>query len=282
MSIHEASKSNGATDGLLSPRGFVVVATLVVATVLLGMSATAGALIATADDSQGDMAAAAQASQEASPGDEQSAPQASETPLASAPPGFPDGSASTCGLAASEESEQTTFDAWPEATDWNGFAGNVRVPTVIGQGPGVVEGNGFRYCFAQSPTGAVLAAANYTAMLDTPELVQETVERTYAEGEGKQTVLTRLAAEGVVLDQATQGRIAGVTLVGYDDYRARVDVALTPPGETGDMTSDMVDLRWEEGDWRVVVGDDGEPVVPASTLDSLDGYLLTPQAKDQG
>ena len=68
--------------------------------------------------------------------------------------------ASVCGLEAVELSGTVTTA--PTAT-W-ALVGTTAAPSIEGQGPGKIDGDGFRSCYARTPTGALVAAANYAAI----------------------------------------------------------------------------------------------------------------------
>ena len=67
---------------------------------------------------------------------------------------------SVCGLpdvALSGSLEKAPSAKWS-------LVGTIAAPTVDGQGPGRVDADGFRSCFAHTPSGAVVAAANIAAL----------------------------------------------------------------------------------------------------------------------
>lgn len=179
-----------------------------------------------------------------------------------------DGSDSACGLDGSQAS---TFDGFPNDTHWNGFVGAVQVPTSPTHGPGHVEEDGFRSCWAKTPEGAVFAALTYLALANDAELALRTAEEMLAEGEGKEHTQELVSEHGI---ETVRAEHRGVRLISYGTDRARVDAAAT----VGDLSSDdllsmPVDLRWEDGDWKVVTREDGSMMIPPSSMRSLDHYV---------
>ncbi|MDA2812502.1 hypothetical protein O4J56_17800 [Nocardiopsis sp. RSe5-2] len=188
-----------------------------------------------------------------------------------------DGSQSSCGL---KETEKDTFEGFPVETSWE-QVGLMEAPSVPGHGPAETSPGGWRHCYAKSPEGAVSAGANYAAMTSDPAVIEEVMQEMYAEGEGKERALERLEEEGKGRDD-TRTLIAGARLLTYGHDRARVDLALQPQMEGAEdrYTSAVIDLRWEEGDWRVVTNENGEMVIPMTELQSLTGYWPTGAGPD--
>lgn len=189
-----------------------------------------------------------------------------------------DGSESTCGL---KETEKDTFEDFPEETSWE-QVGLGEAPSIPGHGPAETSPGGWRHCYAKSPEGAVSAGMNFTAMTSDPAVFDEVVRKMFAEGEGKDRALERLEEEGDRGSDSARTSMAGVRLLAYGHDRARVDVALQPQmrGAEDYYSSFVVDLRWEEGDWRVVTDENGEMVLPMTELQSLTGYVPTSVGPD--
>src|SRR5690606_33005420 len=140
----------------------------------------------------------------------------------------------------------------------------------------IVEDSGFRHCYAQSPEGAVLAGLNYVGMTSDPAVIDEVMDKMYAQGPGRDTALKRLEEEPRGADEA-RGRLDGARLLAYAAERARVDVALwASDGASEGLASVTVDLRWEDGDWKVVTDEEtGEMVIPMAPIHDTTGYILT-------
>ncbi|WP_052436969.1 hypothetical protein [Georgenia sp. SUBG003] len=150
--------------------------------------------------------------------------------------------------------------------------GTVAAPSVEGMGPGE-DDDGLRTCYARTPTGAVLAAANVAAMGSSPELVGRMTEEMTAEGPGRDAALDHLEADGAPeIPGGVRYQIRGFRLLDYTGTEASVDVAL---GVDGGLTGSFVlDLRWEDGDWKVVLTDDGGLGSLPAPVPDLTGYTL--------
>ncbi|WP_233515394.1 hypothetical protein [Marinitenerispora sediminis] len=206
------------------------------------------------------------------PEEGQAAP-SSETGSASADPGSvpsAGGDASVCGL---DEVEMTgMLSTAPEGTQWE-LVGAVAVPSVEGAGPGRIEENGFRDCFARTPTGAVLAAANASILTGDPTLGEQAIERLIADGPGKDVALEGggIAAESPGGESDISVQLAGFRMISYDGERANIQLAYN--SSIGLEMVTPMDLVWEDGDWKAVLADNGEPAVPAYPVPDLAGFV---------
>ncbi len=192
------------------------------------------------------------------------------TPPAAAAPGAAvastaSASASVCGLPGVELSG-VLHEAPP--AQWE-LVGTIAAPTVPGQGPGLVDGDGFRSCFAHTPTGAVVAAANLAALGSYPPVRARFNEQAIAPGPGRDAVLAAppppRASDGPRL------QLVGFQLLRYSGAQAEVDLALRT--STGSLLAATVYLAWAEGDWKARVAQDGSDVSSVSPISSLNAYV---------
>lgn len=201
------------------------------------------------------------------------APSSPVTPTpAGSTPAVSSSDGSSCGLPGGE---QTVPGAAPAGTDWE-LVGTVAAPVSPQEhGPGEVDPDGLRHCFARTPVGALYAAANVFATTTVPELRVPLVERLAATGPGRDAALDLLAQEG---QQGTNGssgsQVAGFTFLSYDRATTTVDLAVRAFGRSGGAgyVSFPLTLRWESGDWRLVVPPDGDPSRLAKAIPALTGY----------
>ncbi|MGW5880211.1 hypothetical protein ACWFMI_27060 [Nocardiopsis terrae] len=182
----------------------------------------------------------------------------SEVPLS-------DASESVCGL----EPQEGEFEGFPEGTSWD-YVGAMQVPSHEDHGPGLLSEDRVPSCWALSPEGAVNAALAYGALTNDAELALPAAEQMLAEGKGRETALKGLREQGA---QVVRSEFRGVRLLTFGFDRARVDIALV----VGDLASEtlissVVDLRWEDGDWKVATRDDGSMMVPPSTVSDVSNY----------
>lgn len=225
--------------------GFVASAVLVGAIALVGVVVVAFLLWPSSDEPADDTAAEPEPT-ESSPSTE--------------------GGESVCGLPSSDETELTEP---PAGTEWE-TVGTMSAPTLEEAGPGVTDDNGVRQCYALSPEGAVLAAANVLAMGTDPDLVQPMNEVMLAEGEGRDAVLADLEGQAPG-GQDMRTQVEGFNLLGYGPNHARVDLAME--GSTGVFASVTTDLVWEDGDWKVRLNTEGQPIIPVAQIPDASGYI---------
>ncbi|CAM3916527.1 hypothetical protein [Nocardiopsis rhodophaea] len=160
----------------------------------------------------------------------------------------------------------------PSNTEWE-LVGKMAAPSVDGAGPGRIAKDGFRDCYARTPTGALLAAANLLALQGKPGMGDRVIEDLFAKGPGRDTAIAEAKAGGA--DGSAEYadinlQISGFRLVSYDGGQANIQVALSAKGV--DMAA-VMDLVWEEGDWKLRVGDDGRLITPPYELPDMTGFV---------
>ena len=174
--------------------------------------------------------------------------------------------ASVCGLDAVEMSGTVTT---PPTATW-ALVGTTAAPSIKGEGPGKIDDDGYRSCYARTPTGALVAAANYAAIGSYAPLRARFYEEATVPGPGRDALLKKPitgAGEG-----GTRVQIAGFRILRYDGDQADVDIAFrTSNGAVGAM---VLNLQWSGGDWKIRVADDGTELSPVVQLPSLSGYTL--------
>ncbi len=193
-----------------------------------------------------------------------STPQASVTDTAS--PASAPSEVSVCGLSAVEMSG--TVNAPPTAT-WV-LVGTMAAPSVTAQGPGRIDEDGFRSCYARTPTGALLSASNYVAMVSSQPTTLKSVSNLAANGPGRDYALSQMAELSPV-QNGLRMQVAGFQIVSYTGRLASVDLAFRT--SSGPVVSQVIDLTWEQGDWKIRYSDVGNFLSPAHALDSLRGYI---------
>ncbi|MCY9785695.1 hypothetical protein KIK06_17555 [Nocardiopsis sp. EMB25] len=202
--------------------------------------------------------------------EEEAAPSATASPTSDPVPETqtaPAEGASMCGLPGSDETE---IQEAPTDVEWE-FVGSTQAPSHPDAGPGLIADNGFRQCYAHSPAGALVAAANVLAMGTDPDLVQDLNEELVAEGPGREAALESLEENGPFDDTGLRMSIAGFQVVGYGPVSARVDLAVE--ASNGVFASVTTDLKWEEGDWKVELRPDGQPIIPVAQIQDASGHI---------
>lgn len=180
---------------------------------------------------------------------------ASTTPASAAAPR----SDSECGLPDVQLAGTVTTTP---AAAWE-LLGSVMVPTSPQAGPGKVDADGVRHCYARTPTGAVFAAVGFTGAAMTLAVERSAVAKLTVPPAARQKALATLDAGTDDGKSPYRAAFAGFRLMSYDGSTAAVDVAFTLPA-LGRSGAQMVNLVWQDGDWRVRLDADGH--MPTSTL----------------
>lgn len=174
---------------------------------------------------------------------------------------------SICGLDGFEE--ESTLTQAPDV-EWE-LVGTVAVPEASsGAGPGDVRSDGLRTCFAHTAEGALFATVNYFAMSSdarTLPLLVDLIEP----GAGRDAA--EAAAEGGGEPSNSRLQVAGFKVNSYTADEATIDVAWTVTSAGSQLVSLPMVLHWVDGDWKVVLTDDGQLPFGSAPLESLGGYI---------
>lgn len=194
-----------------------------------------------------------------------STPEPSSSPSSSPSTAAPAGDASVCGLADVEDTDTVT--AAPVA-EWE-IVGTMAAPTAEEVGPGLEDADGIRSCYARTAEGALFATANIWAMGTDSRLGPLITERLVVPGPGQDAALANQGSGSNSGGLAAQ--IAGFKILSYDGTDATVDLAFRL--NTGNLVSVPQALQWSDGDWKVLLNDDGQSSFRPSALQSLGGYI---------
>jgi hypothetical protein len=176
----------------------------------------------------------------------------------------PDPDASVCGLAAGSQK----VPAAPPEARWE-LVGTIAAPTApTTLGPGISKGDR-RLCFAHSPAGALFAAVNFIATTQAASGNVEVVRELTAEGPARDRLLSDAAASGFSSSGGLQ--VAGFRVSAYDSHETTIDLglAITDKGDSRLPLS----LRWERGDWKVIIATDEGPYAGLESLENLSGFI---------
>lgn len=192
-------------------------------------------------------------------------PSASPTPEPSSPGASAQSEqASICGFTNTESADSITT---APVADWV-IVGTMAAPEDPEVGPGEVAGDGFRTCYARTATGALFAAANIWAMGSDAQLAPQITDLLTVPGAGRDAALNAQAGASTT---GLSAQIAGFKILSYTGSTATVDIAFRL--NTGDLISFPQKLEWSDGDWKVLLADDGSPALRPSNLQSLGGYI---------
>jgi hypothetical protein len=194
-----------------------------------------------------------------------------QTPTASSAPSkssstVPADAKSVCGLKGYDTTNE--LSGTPRAT-WQ-VVGTFPAPTdEKGAGPGVIDSSGFRSCYAHTAEGALFATANFAA-LGTDATMYPKMSALVADGPGKSAIEQLLKSNSGASTDGTRAQLAGFKIDSYSADVATVDLALNY--SDGTLVSAPLKVQWADGDWKVVLADDGSFPIAPSPLQSLGGY----------
>lgn len=156
------------------------------------------------------------------------------------------------------------------ATEWK-YLGASAYPSSSEYGPGAAGDGGYLHCFQRSPEGAVFAAANAVVQGSQPNS-DEWLDYFLAETPGREAAMSEAGSASETSDVRLQ--IQGFRLLSYTGSEASVDIAarVTPDGQSI-LGSMVYDLKWEAGDWKLVVQDDGTLSNDLQIVPDLAGYV---------
>jgi hypothetical protein len=201
----------------------------------------------------------------------QAAPAASPESTSAAPTKSADAAGkSICGLPSSTE---TALGTAPKSK-WE-LVGKMAVPTdPKTSGPGLTDSDGFRSCFAHSPTGALYSAMNVGALGSAGSLPLEVklADKLLVPGKGRDAAMKEAASSTASSGSATTIQVKGFSLKSYTASEANVDLAFET--NKGVLVHTILSMRWMDGDWKVKPADDGVTFSGVSQLSDLSGFIL--------
>lgn len=176
------------------------------------------------------------------------------------------GTASACGVPDGDQG----VPANPPAVDGWEVSRRVVVPRSTTFGPARLDPDGFRRCFAHSPTGAIFAAYNAIAALADQRKGIATTGKLMVPGPDTDALVRELRKE-TPEENPDPTQLAGFRVV--DASRDRATVTLAMPVESAFVSATLT-LVWHHGDWRVLPPAAGESVgAPYSQHRDLDGFV---------
>ena len=174
---------------------------------------------------------------------------------------------SVCGLLGFES--ESTLTAAPTTT-WE-LVGTVAAPTdPEGSGPGDIDDDGFRSCYAHTAEGALYFAVNYLA-IGTDATLRGRLPELVEEGAGRDALTAAIASSPGDEASTQRGQIAGFKVGAYSADAATIDLALNY--SDGRLISAPLKLTWQDGDWKMVLSETGQMPLAPGTLESLGGYI---------
>lgn len=197
-------------------------------------------------------------------------PVAPESPAQMATPIPGTSSAARPALGCGPRDGDQTIPTKPPSVDGWEVSRRVVVPRSTTHGPAKTDADGFRRCFAQSPTGAVFAAYNAIAAMADQSQAVPTVRKLMVPGPATNALIEDLTKESPSVESSVT-QIAGYRVV--DAGRDRATVMLAFPVESAYMSITLT-LIWTDGDWRLQPPPAGEAVgAPFSQLRDLSDFV---------
>lgn len=160
---------------------------------------------------------------------------------------------SVCNLPSDAE----MLTAAPTGTQWE-LVGSLAAPSNPEKhGPGRSE-NGWRTCYARSPTGALYAAVGFWAA-GTAQPGAAALEKLAADTPVRAAAIADARAQGETerVDDASRFQVAGFRFLSYTADSASVDLLMRLTD--GAFVNIPTTMKWEAGDWKYVVPPDGNP-----------------------
>jgi hypothetical protein len=197
-------------------------------------------------------------------GDDAPLPRATGTASLPLPPtgGTPPVGSDGCGPPADDDAVPASA---PAGAQWVVYRRTV-VPQRSEVGPAWTDADGFRHCFAHSPTGAVYAAYNAIASLSDAAVAQ-TTRKLLLPGSDRD----RLLREPPPDEPSDPVRFDGFRII--DAIRDRLTIALAMRVDDA-LASGTFTLVWYAGDWRVLPPGPGQEFgAPYAELRDLSGFV---------
>jgi hypothetical protein len=191
---------------------------------------------------------------------------ASAYPATASPSATAGAGKSVCGLPSSTE---TALGAAPKSK-WE-LVGKIAAPTDPKTfGPGMTDKDGFRSCFAKSPTGALYAATNILAMGSSgdPVLNRKATDQLLMPGPGRD--IARADSSSKSTSNSTV-QFRGFVIKSYSPSAANVDIAFQT--DKGLLGHAVLPLQWADGDWKLAIADSGQLINEIAQLRDLSGFI---------
>lgn len=163
----------------------------------------------------------------------------------------------------------------PSHVEWVDYRG-LKVPLSRMAGPMERVGSVAR-CFAPTPAGALLSAANIVMRHPVAPDWRSLVERQVLPGPGRDAYVRLREQQGTAADAvgppATDrlARPAGFRFVSYSPESAAV--ALLFRMSSGELRASVHTVLWSEGDWKLQMRDDGSDAFMEQTATGPEGYV---------
>jgi len=156
----------------------------------------------------------------------------------------------------------------PTDVSWRAVDIGYQVPVSASQGPLRIEGGVLR-CFAHTPIGAVLAAHIIPVKLDGPDW-RTVADLQVLPGQGREVLTARLDRV-VNNNRRGGGNYAGYAVDAYTPEAATVQLLVHGAGS---YMASRIELRWDDGDWKLAPSRVGVVFESIGTIASSRGFSV--------
>jgi hypothetical protein len=176
------------------------------------------------------------------------------------------------GGCKSKSPNQSIPRVAPASVSWQ-FETDMLIPLQEQGGPAATYANGVRYCFAHSPTGAVLAAMVTLGQIRNPHLTEAVLRTRIAPGAGLTRALREVRSTPTPRGEGDTSQFTGFKVIDYEPTKAIISIAVQIDPQS--VAALPMTLLWLKGDWKVVLQPDGSfnGEVAPDVLQSLQGYV---------
>lgn len=158
----------------------------------------------------------------------------------------------------------------PTGVSWQLF-NSVALPYSKTAGPLLVDGLVAR-CFAHTPTGALLAAAQIGTRAQLSPQWREVDLAQVLPGPGRDRLMTELAqVASFAPPEGGYGQFAGFEFQSYDPTEATIEFVSRFRSGAMQVTAETV--RWSGGDWKLQLQPDGGTSATAQPVTDLTGFV---------
>ncbi|MCT2043062.1 hypothetical protein M3D15_06915 [Pseudoclavibacter alba] len=178
-----------------------------------------------------------------------------------------DGEASVCGLTARED-ELGKLETEAPVTEWESLGNQLVTKQNDEHGPGVVEDDGFRYCYARTPEGVLFAAANFVTFGSSSDgnLTSKAAQKLIDAGDRQEEFEAQMKEGG-------SGGSAPIIAYRVDRYSASSATVTLVLEFEGTKVAGTLDFAWSGGDWKVRAPGTGNVGYRMEKIENLAGYV---------
>ncbi|GAA2148884.1 hypothetical protein [Actinomadura napierensis] len=189
------------------------------------------------------------------------------------PTGRQSGAAGGTNSAACQpaDTNQQVPTTAPPGVTWELFQA-IALPVSPNAGPLIRKGD-IRSCYAHTPTGALIAAAQISARITYSSNWRAISEQQLTNSAGKAVFLKDRATHGAnpPLQAGDVAQYAGFKFITYGPDTAVISLANRIDSTA--WIASTATVKWQGDDWKLELQSDGSPSTEGQQLASLDGYI---------